>query len=109
MADNQSNIIALLTDFGSRGQHYVASMKGVILKINPEARILDISHNITSYSIVETSYILKSTYKHYPKNTIFIIVVDPGVGSLREVLVIKTTSNYGNFMEIRIQKFWQLK
>jgi len=90
--DNQ--IIGLITDFGARGQHYVASMKGIILNINPKVNIIDIAHNITPFSIIETSYIIKSTYSLYPKKTIFIIVVDPGVGSSREIIIIRTKSDY---------------
>jgi len=87
-------IIALLTDFGSRGLHYVASMKGVILKINPHVKIIDIAHNISSFSIIEASYIIKSAYKYFPEDTVFIIVVDPGVGSNREILIIRTKSKH---------------
>jgi S-adenosylmethionine hydrolase len=87
-------IIGLLTDFGNKGQHYVAAMKAIILKINPQVRIIDISHNISPFSIIEASYILKTTYKLFPKKTVFIIVVDPGVGSEREILVIKTNSDF---------------
>jgi len=87
-------IIAFLTDFGTRGHHYVASMKAVILQINSLVRFVDISHNITEFSVIEASYILKTTYKHFPKGTIFITVVDPGVGSSREILALKTKSNY---------------
>jgi S-adenosyl-L-methionine hydrolase (adenosine-forming) len=87
-------IIALITDFGPKGTHYVASMKAVIKRINPVAEIIDISHNITPYSILETSYILSSTYYHFPKNTVFVIVVDPGVGSDREILAFKTYHGY---------------
>ncbi|MBY8979426.1 MAG: SAM-dependent chlorinase/fluorinase [Candidatus Lokiarchaeota archaeon] len=89
-----SQIIGLITDFGARGQHYVASMKGVILNINPKANIIDIAHNITPFSIIEAAYIIKSTYSLYPKNTLFIIVVDPGVGSSREIILIRTKSGY---------------
>jgi len=90
--DNQ--IIGLITDFGTRGQHYVASMKGIILNINPKAKIIDIAHSVTPFSIIEAAYIIKSTYSLYPKNTIFIIVVDPGVGSSREIILIRTNSGY---------------
>jgi S-adenosylmethionine hydrolase len=90
--DNQ--IIGLITDFGARGQHYVASMKGIVLNINPKANIIDIAHNVTPFSIIEAAYIIKSTYLLYPKNTIFIIVVDPGVGSSREIILIRTKSGY---------------
>lgn len=88
------NIIALITDFGTKGQHYVAAMKAVILNINPRVKIIDISHGISSYSIIEASYILNTTYKYFPKNTVFIIVVDPGVGSTRKIIALKTNSNY---------------
>ncbi len=87
-------IIALLTDFGPLGSHYVASMKGVILKINPEISIIDISHNVTPFSIMESSYLIKGCYKHFPENTVFIIVVDPGVGGNREILAMKTKSKH---------------
>jgi hypothetical protein len=69
-------------------------MKAVILNINPRVKIIDISHGISSYSIIEASYILKTTYKHFPKTTVFIIVVDPGVGSTRRIIALKTNSNY---------------
>ncbi len=88
------NIIALITDFGTKGQHYVAVMKAVILNINPRVKIIDISHGIASYSIIEASYILKTTYKHFPKTTVFVTVVDPGVGSTRRIIALKTKSNY---------------
>ncbi len=94
MADFNQKIICLLTDFGLKGKHYVASMKGVILKINPDIRIMDITHEITPFSIIEASYILKTTYMHFPEETIFIMVVDPGVGSSREILILKTKSNH---------------
>ncbi|MFW9990342.1 MAG: S-adenosyl-l-methionine hydroxide adenosyltransferase family protein [Candidatus Odinarchaeota archaeon] len=94
MVGFNQRIICLLTDFGSKGQHYVASMKAVILKINPRITIIDLSHQITPYSIIEASYILKTTYNHFPEGTVFIIVVDPGVGGSREILAFKSTSNY---------------
>ncbi|MHA1439711.1 MAG: SAM hydrolase/SAM-dependent halogenase family protein [Promethearchaeota archaeon] len=86
--------IVLLTDFGPKGQHYVASMKGVILKINPNIYIHDLSHNVSPYSIIEASYLIKTTYIYYPEGTVFIVVVDPGVGSSREILALKTKSNH---------------
>ena len=89
-----SQIIGLITDFGARGQHYVASMKGIILNINSKAKVIDITHNITPFSIIEAGYIIKSTYSHYPKKTIFIVVVDPGVGSSREIIIVRTKSDY---------------
>ncbi|MHA1193483.1 MAG: SAM hydrolase/SAM-dependent halogenase family protein [Promethearchaeota archaeon] len=94
MVEKQKSIIGLITDFGLHGSHYVASMKGVILKINPLVKIIDISHTITSYSIIEASFILKTTYSFFPEKTVFIVVVDPGVGSSREILALRTKSNH---------------
>ncbi|NVM36939.1 MAG: SAM-dependent chlorinase/fluorinase [Candidatus Lokiarchaeota archaeon] len=94
MADFNQKLICLLTDFGSDGQHYVASMKAIILKINFNIKIIDISHHITPYSIIEASYVLKTTYKYFPEGTVFIIVVDPEVGGFREILAFKIESNY---------------
>lgn len=86
--------IGLVTDFGSRGQHYVATIKAIILKTNPRVKILDISHNVSAYSVVEASYILQSTYRYFPERSIFLCVVDPGVGSSREIIALKTKSNF---------------
>ncbi|TKJ19074.1 MAG: hypothetical protein CEE43_16540 [Promethearchaeota archaeon Loki_b32] len=94
MADFNQKLICILTDFGLKGQHYVASMKAVILKINFNIRIIDLSNQVTPYSVIEASYILKNTYKLFPKGTVFIIVVDPGVGSSREILALKTYSDH---------------
>ena len=94
MVEFCSNIIGLITDFGIKGAHYVASMKGIILKINPRVNIVDISHHITPYSIIEASYVANSVYSNFPIGTIFIIVVDPGVGSKREILLVETKNHY---------------
>jgi len=87
-------IIGLITDFGARGQHYVATMKAVILKINPNVEIIDISHSVTPFNINEASFLIKTTHKYFPEGSIFIVVIDPGVGTLREILAIKLISNY---------------
>ena len=92
--ENINRLVGLITDFGPKGSHYVAAMKAVIISINPEARIIDIHHNISSYSIIETSFIIKSIYKFFPQNSIFVVVVDPGVGSSRKILALKTKSNH---------------
>jgi S-adenosyl-L-methionine hydrolase (adenosine-forming) len=81
--------IALLTDFGLQDQ-YAASIKGVILSINPSANIIDITHEIQPYRTRQAAYVLWSTYGYFPKGTIFVNVVDPGVGSKRRIIIIKT-------------------
>lgn len=69
-------------------------MKAVVLRINPKVKFVDITHEISSYSILEASYIVKTVYSYFPEYTVFIIVVDPGVGSERNLLVVKTKNNY---------------
>lgn len=81
-------IIALLTDFGDT--HYVGVMKGVILSINPSIVIVDITHNISRHNVVEGAFILLNTYKYFPAKTIFVVVVDPGVGSGRKAIVVES-------------------
>ncbi len=88
-------LIALLTDFGEH-DWFVASMKGVILSMNPNARVVDISHQIPSHQIDEAAYVLEACYRYFPEGTIYVCVVDPGVGSARRV-ILATTSRY-NFL-----------
>jgi len=82
-------LITLLTDFGDR-DWFVASMKGVILTINPQATIVDLSHQIAPHRINEASYFLKSCYREFPEGTIHVVIVDPGVGSDRRAIVAKS-------------------
>src|SRR6516164_5843081 len=75
-------IITLTTDFGL-SDPFVGIMKGVILGIAPGAQIVDISHDIRSYDIVEGAFLIHSTYEYFPEGTVHVVVVDPGVGSAR--------------------------
>ena len=85
-----SGLITLLTDFGDR-DWFVASMKGVILTINPQAAIVDITHHIPSHAVEDGAYVLKSCYRHFPDGTIHVAVVDPGVGTRRRPLIVKSS------------------
>jgi len=87
------SVITLLTDFGDR-DYFVASMKGVILGINPQARIVDLSHGVTPHQIDEAAYLLKASYKYFPDGTVHVAVVDPGVGSLRRPLLVTTSRHF---------------
>lgn len=87
------SVITLLTDFGDR-DYFVASMKGVILGINPQARIVDLSHGIAPHQIDEAAYLLKAAYKYFPDGTVHVAVVDPGVGSLRRPLLVTTSRHF---------------
>lgn len=88
-----SNLITLLTDYGTRDS-FVANIKGMILKTNPQAQIIDITHEIAPQDIWEGAFTLKSVYTQFPKGTIHLAVVDPGVGSGRRPLIVVTESYY---------------
>ena len=78
-------VIALLTDFGTR-DHYAGTMKGVALGICPDATLVDISHDIPPHDVLGGALELAASYKYFPAGTIFLAVVDPGVGSQRRAL-----------------------
>lgn len=80
-------IIAILTDFGTK-DGFVGAMKGVILGINPEACIVDITHEVEPFNVMHGALILRSHFSYFPKGTIFLCVVDPGVGSERLPLIV---------------------
>lgn len=86
-------IIALLTDYGDQ-DFFVASLKAVILSIQTEAKIVDISHHVRSFDVREGAFLLFGCYKFFPRGTIFVVVVDPGVGTRRRILLVKTKKYY---------------
>lgn len=85
-----SRIITLLSDFGSR-DGYVAAMKGMILRINPQALVVDLSHEIEVHDIMAGAIVLASAYPYFPLGTIHVAVVDPGVGGRRRALIVETS------------------
>ena len=87
------SIITLLTDFGNRDE-YVGLMKGVILTINPAVAIVDITHRIDSQDIAQAAFTIHSAYRYFPGGTIHLIVVDPGVGTGRSLLVLEMHDQY---------------
>lgn len=80
-----SRIITLTTDFGA-GSSYVAAVKGVILSINPQARLIDLSHSIAPQNICQAALLLADAAPWFPPDTIHLAVVDPGVGSSRRIV-----------------------
>jgi S-adenosylmethionine hydrolase len=82
-------IITLTTDFGN-DDPYVATMKGVALDLNPEVTLVDICHNIKPQNIAQAAYILSTTYHYFPRGTVHIAVVDPGVGTERQAVLLIT-------------------
>jgi S-adenosylmethionine hydrolase len=87
------SIITLTSDFGSRDA-FAASVKGVILLTNPLAQIVDITNEISPQDIWEAAFTLKSAYRYFPKGTVHLAVVDPGVGSGRRPILVVTESYY---------------
>lgn len=79
-------IITLTTDFGHL-DHFVGTMKGVIKSIAPGADIVDICHEVSAFDVTEGAFVLAQAYRYFPKNTIHVAVVDPGVGSERRAIV----------------------
>lgn len=88
-----SHVITLMTDFGT-SDHYVGVMKGVLLNINPQAQIVDITHTIPPQDIHAAAFLIDSAYRYFPVGTIHVIVVDPGVGSERRAIVCQTETAY---------------
>ena len=79
------SVITLLTDFGE-SDHYVACMKGVILQRAPMAQIVDVTHMIQPHDVVHAAFVLRQVFEFYPRDTIHLAIVDPGVGGSRRIL-----------------------
>ena len=86
-------ILTLTTDFGL-SDHYVGVMKGVILGICPRARIVDISHDVTPFEIAEGAFTVAQAYRYFPKKTVHVVVVDPGVGTARRPILMEAAGQY---------------
>ncbi len=84
-----NHIVTLTTDFGA-SDHYVGAIKGVILKLNPEATIIDISNSVNSFDILDGALTIAQSYSYYPSDTIHMVIVDPGVGTARRPLLVTT-------------------
>ena len=85
--------IALLSDFGL-SDNYVAGMKGVILSLVPQVNMVDITHQVPRHDIRRGAFLLASSFAYFPRLTIFLAVVDPGVGSRRKAIALKTRNYY---------------
>jgi S-adenosyl-L-methionine hydrolase (adenosine-forming) len=81
-------VVALLTDFGSQ-DHYVGAMKGAILTVCPEATLVDLAHEIPAHDVTAGALALASAWRDFPAQTVFVAVVDPGVGSARRGLALE--------------------
>ena len=84
-------VVTLTTDFGT-ADPYVGAMKGVILSINPDVSIVDISHDVHPQSILEAAFVIGNSHEFFPQGVIHVVVVDPGVGTSRMPLLMATPS-----------------
>ena len=87
------SIITLLTDFGTHDA-YVGVMKGVILSINPSAVVIDVCHDVDPQDLIGAAYLINSFYRYFPKGTIHIVVVDPGVGGDRAIIAVELAGHF---------------
>ena len=86
-------IITLTTDFGLI-DGYVAAVKGVILSINPQATLIDITHQIPPQNINQAAFVLSTVYNYFPPQTVHLVIIDPGVGTKRRAIILKTSQYY---------------
>lgn len=88
-----NNIIAMMTDF-STNDTYVGVMKGVIKSINPKSDIVDLTHHIEPQNIKQASFLLKNAWNYFPETTVFLCVVDPGVGTSRTSIIAEINNRF---------------
>ena len=86
-------IITLTTDFGTRDA-YVAAVKGAILSVGPEARIVDVTHEVAPHDIMEAAFVLRNAAPFFPPETVHLAVVDPGVGGTRRPVALAHAGHY---------------
>ena len=89
----QNKSVVFQTDFGLK-DGAVSAMKGVAMSVSPDLKLFDLTHEIPAYNIWEAAYRLQQTVPYWPAGTVFVSVVDPGVGSTRKSVVLKTKSGY---------------
>ncbi|MEW5925802.1 MAG: SAM-dependent chlorinase/fluorinase, partial [Candidatus Zixiibacteriota bacterium] len=93
VVDTNCPVITITTDFGLV-DNYAGIIKGIILYLNPCARIIDISDNVPPFNIEAGSYLLETAYHNFPPGTVHLGVVDPGVGTKRKSLVVETEDHF---------------
>jgi S-adenosyl-L-methionine hydrolase (adenosine-forming) len=86
-------IITLTTDFGL-GDHFVGTIKGVILGIVPEAEIIDICHAVQAFDVLDGALAIAQAYSYFPPGTVHMVVVDPGVGTARRPIIASSERHY---------------
>ena len=86
-------IVTLTTDFGLN-DHFIGTMKGVILNIAPDAEIVDINHAVQAFDVLDGALTIAQSYSYFPSGTIHVVVVDPGVGTARRPILLSTEKYY---------------
>jgi len=89
----QNKIVVFQSDFGLK-DGAVSAMKGVAMGVSPDVKLFDLTHDIPAYNIWEAAYRLEQTVQYWPAGTVFVSVVDPGVGTTRKSVVLKTNSGH---------------
>lgn len=87
-------VIALISDFGSR-DGYAGTMKGVLAARAPDARIVDVTHDVPPGDVQHAAWVLKTVWPHFPDGTVFLAVVDPGVGTSRAAIALAASERFG--------------
>ncbi len=88
-----NRLITFTTDFGL-SDHFAGTMKGVVAGIAPQARVIDISHDIAAYNVTEAAFVIAEAWPYFPKGTIHVVVVDPGVGSSRRPVLAEAGGHF---------------
>jgi len=88
-----SRLITFTTDFGL-SDHFVGTMKGVVAGIAPAARVIDISHDIANYNVTEAAFVIAEAWPYFPKRSIHVVVVDPGVGTSRRPILAEAGGHF---------------
>jgi S-adenosylmethionine hydrolase len=88
-----SGLVTLTTDFGS-SDHFVGTMRGVILGVNPAAHLVDLCNAVNSFDVLDGALTIAQAYRYFPADTIHLVVVDPGVGTARRPLLVEAGKHY---------------
>lgn len=86
-------IVTLTTDYGTN-DHLVGTVKGVILKVNPDVTIVDITHNVVAYDLLDGALAIGSAYRYFPSKTVHVVIIDPGVGTERRPLLVSGEQHF---------------
>lgn len=93
MINPMNSIVTFTSDFGSQG-NYTGEVKGTILGINPEAKIVDLTHQVGAHNLLDAAYIISQSYAAFPPRTVHLVVVDPGVGSDRRSIILEADHHF---------------